>query len=473
MPPEPCFAEASATLRLLAERRLSARELMAEHLERIRAINPQVNAIVGQLSEQECLELAAAADARRFAAEAPGALAGLPWAFKDVEEAAGLSCTFGSPIFRDYRPGGDTLLVERLRAAGVVPIGKTNVPEFGMGSHTYNGVYGATCNPYDLTKSAGGSSGGAAAAVASGMLPLADGSDLGGSLRNPGNFNNVVGFRPSVGLVPLAPVTLPFLGFLVKGPIARTVADAALLLAVMAGEDARDPGCYPSQPASLRAPLARELRGTRIAWSPDLGGLPLEPAVRQVIEAQRAVLEGLGCIVEEAAPDLSGADEIFLTLRRWRSWSELAPLLASHRAELKPEAIEEIEAGSRVTAAQLAQAFTAHAGLLARLRQFNQRYEFLVSAVNQVAPFDVGLDWPRSVAGVPMEHYIAWMKSAYWITTTWAPAISVPAGFTATGLPVGLQITGAWRADRRVLEVAYAFEQATLTGRRRPPITAP
>jgi len=465
---DPCFTEARETLRLLAQRKLSARELMAAHLARIRAVNPKVNAIVGKLADDECLELAAASDELRARGARLGALAGLPWAFKDVEEAVGLACTFGSPIFRDYRAGADTVLVERLRSAGVLPIGKTNVPEFGMGSHTYNRVYGPTRNPYDLTKSAGGSSGGAAVAVATGMLALADGSDFGGSLRNPGNFNNIVGFRPSVGLVPLAPSSMPFFGFVVKGPLARTVSDAALLLAVLAGEDPRDPGCYPSQPARFGEPLARDVRGVRIAWSPDLGCLPLAAAVRQVIDAQRTVLEDLGCVVEEASPDLSDADEIFLTLRRWRSWTELGPWLETHRADLKPEAAEEIEAGSRVTSAMLATAFKAHAALLERMRRFNERYEFLASAVNQVVPFDVGLDWPTSVGGVPMDHYIAWMKSAYWITTTWAPAISVPAGFTPGGLPVGMQITGRWRDDRRVLEMAYAFEQATGVGRRRP-----
>jgi amidase len=465
-----CLSEARETLQLLAERKLSARELMTAHLARIHAVNPKVNAIVGKLADEACLMLATAADELRARGGRVGALAGLPWAFKDIEEAVGLTCTFGSPIFRDYRPMADTVLVERLRSAGVIPIGKTNVPEFGMGSHTYNRVYGATRNPYDLTKSAGGSSGGAAAAVATGMLPLADGSDLGGSLRNPGNFNNVVGFRPSVGLVPAVPASMPFFGFVAKGPLARTVSDAALLLGVMAGEDPRDPGCYPSQPARFFEPLACEMRGVRIAWSPDLGCLPLEAAVRDVLEAQRAVLEDLGCQVEEAAPELSDADTIFLTLRRWRSWTELGPLLETHRADLKPEAIEEIEAGSRVTSAQLATAFKAHAALLERMRRFNERYEFLVCAVNQVVPFDVGLDWPRSVAGVPMDHYIGWMKSAYWITTTWAPAISVPAGFTPGGLPVGIQITGRWRDDRRVLAMAYAFEQATGAGRRRPPL---
>jgi amidase len=341
-----------------------------------------------------------------------------------------------------------------------------------MGSHTYNRVYGTTRNPYDLTKSAGGSSGGAGAALASGMLPLADGSDLGGSLRNPGNFNNVVGFRPSVGLVPLGPESMPFIGFTCKGPLARTVADVALAMLVLAGPDARDPGCLPSEPTVFRAPLGRDPRGARIAWCPDLGGLPLEARVRAALAPRRATLEGLGCIVEDAVPDLSHADEIFLTLRRWRTWSWLGPLLKTHRDEIKPEAIAEAEAGSRVTAADLAAVFEAHGALLERMRRFHERYDFIACAVNQVAPFDAALAWPNSVAGVQMSHYIEWMRSAYLITATWQPSISVPAGFTPEGLPVGLQLVGRRLEDRRLLELAHAFEQATLVGARRPALLA-
>jgi amidase len=467
-PADLCYADARDQLALLAARKVSARELMAAHLERIARVNPLVNAIVGQRPDEECLARAAVVDARRARGEPLGPLAGLPWAFKDLEQAVGLTCTRGSPLFRDDRPAADTLLVERLRAAGVVPIGMTNVPEFGMGSHTYNAVYGTTRNPYDLGKSAGGSSGGAGAALATGMLPLADGSDLGGSLRNPGNFNNVVGFRPSVGLVPLAPEPMPFLGFSVKGPLGRTVADVALMMSVIAGPDARDPGCLPLDPAAFGGALGRPRPGARVAWCPDLGGLPLEREVRDVLETRRATLEALGCVVEEAAPDLAGADEVFLTVRRWRTWTWLGPLLGRHRDAIKPEAIAEAEAGARVTAAALAAAFTAHGELLQRLRRFHERYDFIACAVNQVAPFDARLDWPASVAGVPMTHYIEWMRSAYLITTTWAPAISVPAGFTPGGLPVGLQIVGRRLEDRCVLELAHAFEQATRVGLRRP-----
>jgi amidase len=373
-----------------------------------------------------------------------------------------------------------------------------------MGSQTYNNVFGTTLNPYDLSKTAGGSSGGAGASLATGMLPLADGSDFGGSLRNPGSFNNIVGFRPSVGLVPSAPNPYPLLGFAVNGPLARTVADAAFLLSVMAGPDPRDPGCYPSDPSVFRINLERNFRGTRVAWCPDLGGLPLDPRVRAVLNAQRKTFESLGCIVEDACPDLTDADSIFLTIRSFRSAGALGPLLATHRHQMKPEAIGEIEEGLALSSAGVAQAMIRHGELLDRMRRFQERYEFTLCAVNQVPPFDATVHWPTeinvaprveglngegenvegldgegenvapvkvapvNVAGVKMEHYIAWMKSAYWISTTFRPAISVPAGFTPDGLPVGIQIVGRYRDDLAVLQLAHAFEQATAIGKTRP-----
>jgi amidase len=301
------------------------------------------------------------------------------------------------------------------------------------------------------------------------MLPIADGSDLGGSLRNPANFNNVVALRPSVGLVPTAPDPFPRLGFGVNGPLGRSADDVAFLLGVMAGADPRDSGCEPSDPAALGAPLSGALdRPVRVAWSPDLGGLPLDPAVRQVIGAQRQTLAGIGCRVEDAALDLGDADEIFLTIRRWRSAAVYAPLLPAHRALMKPELVEEIEKGQQVSEADLAATLLAHTELLGRVARFFERFDALACVVNQVPPFDAALDWPKAVDGVPMEHYIAWMKSTYWITATFAPAISVPAGFTDAGLPVGLQLVGRPRGDRALLELAHRFEAANHAGRRRP-----
>jgi amidase len=463
-----CFTSAIDLVRLIRAKKISAREVMAAHLAQIGRVNPKVNAIVAKLPDDRCLALADEADRRAAKSGTLPPLRGLPIAFKDLQPAVGFPFTRGSPIYKDEMPAADSVLVERLRNAGAIPIGKTNTPEFGLGSHTYNKVYGTTFNPYDLTKSAGGSSGGAGAALATGMLPIADGSDLGGSLRNPANFNNIVALRPTVGLVPTAPTPFPLLGFSVNGPMARSVADVAFLLSVMAGPDPRDPGCDPSDPSRFAKPLDRSFRGTRVAWCPDLGGLPLDPRVRTVLDAQRKTFASLGCAVEEACPDLSGADQIFLTLRQWRTAATLGPLLATHRERLKPEAIGEIEAGLAVSGGDVARAMIQHGELMERVRRFEEKYEFTICAVNQVPPFDAALDWPKAIDGVTMENYVSWMKSAYWITTTFRPAISVPAGFTAEGLPVGVQIVGRHRDDFGVLQIGHAFEQATGFGKKRP-----
>jgi amidase len=466
--PDICVLPARELARLIRARQLSAREVMAAHLTQISRLNPKVNAIVAKLDDDECLAAADAADARAARGDALPPLHGLPIAFKDLQPAKGFPFTRGSPIFKDDMPAEDSVLVERLRNAGAIAIGKTNVPEFGMGSHTYNNVYGITLNPYDLTKTAGGSSGGAGAALASGMLPIADGSDLGGSLRNPANFNNVVGMRPSVGLVPSAPNPLPFLGFAVNGPMARTVGDVALLLSVMAGADPRDPGSTPSAPGTFDRDLGRDFRGVRVAWCPDLGGLPLDPVVRTILDQQRTTFESLGCVVEEACPDLSDADAIFLKIRAFRSAALYGPLLGAYRSRMKVEAEQEIAAGLALKASDVAAAMMRHAELLERVRRFEQNWEYTVCAVNQLPPFEASINWPKTVAGVAMEHYVAWMKSAYWITVTFRPAISVPAGFTGGGLPVGIQIVGRYRDDFGVLQLAHAFEAATRIAPRHP-----
>jgi amidase len=455
---------------LIRTRQVSAREVMVAHLNQIDRFNPRLNAIVAKLPDEQCLALADQSDVIAASGRELGPLHGLPTAFKDLQPATGFPFTRGSPIFKNDVPVADSVLVERVRHAGAIAIGKTNVPEFGMGSHTYNTVYGTTVNPYDVTKSAGGSSGGAGAALASGMLPLADGTDFGGSLRNPANFNNIVALRPTVGLVPTAPDPFPRLGFAVNGAMARSVSDVALLMSVMAGPDVRDPGCFPSDPSVFCQPLTRDLNGVRVAWCPDLGGLPLDRDVRSVLNAQRATFKALGCLVEDACPDLRDADAIFRTIRAWRSAAVLGPLLKTYRSSLKPEAITEIEAGLALSGHDVSQAMIRHGELMERMRVFQTRYEFLVCAVNQVPPFDATLDWPKAIDGVAMDNYISWMQSAYWISTTFCPAISVPAGFTPNGLPVGIQIVGRLRDDFGVLQMAYAFEQATGVGRRRPAI---
>ena len=468
---EICFMSARALADAIRLRQISARETMTAFLAQIERINPKINAIVAKLDDRKCLGLADDADRRLAQGDSVGPLHGLPFAFKDLDPAVGFPMTRGSTIFKNFVPQQDSILVERLRNAGVIAIGKTNVSEFGMGSHTYNDVYGTTLNPYDPTKTAGGSSGGAGAALAAGLLPLASGSDLGGSLRNPANFNNIVALRPTVGLVPAAPVALPFLGFTVKGPMARSVADAAFLLHAMAGADARDPLGYPSDAAVFARPLDRDFKNTRVTWSLDLGGLPLDRRVKAVLERQRKIFIDLGCVIEDACPDLSGADEIFLTLRAWNYWHTLGSLLEKHRREMKPEAVWQIEAGRELTGSQIAHAMARHGELMQRFRVFLDRYEFLVCAVNQLPPFDATIDWPKEIEGVTMESYLSWMKSAYWITTTFCPAISLPAGFTADGLPVGIQIVGRYRDDLGVLQIAHAFESATRSGKMKPPIT--
>jgi amidase len=465
-----CVTSARALAAMVARREVSAREVMAAHLDQIARVNPQINAIVAKLPDEACLALAAEADERQAAGGALGPLHGLPIAFKDLQDARGFVTTRGSRIYHDTVSTADAVLVERVRRAGALAIGKTNVPELGLGSHTYNEVYGTTRNPYDLTKSAGGSSGGAGAALAAGLLPIADGSDLGGSLRNPANFNNVVALRPSVGLVPTAPDPFPRLGFGVNGPMARSVDDVVFLLRVMAGPDPRDPGCEPLDPSALSGTLERDLRGVRVAWAPDLGGLPLDPRVRAVLDAQRATFEALGCIVEDACPDLTAADDIFLTIRRWRTAAAYGPLLRSHRALMKPELIDEIEAGETLLGSDVAAAMMRHGALMERVRRFFDGHAVLVCAVNQVPPFEASITWPTDVAGVRMEHYVAWMRTAYWISATFGPALSVPAGFTPEGLPVGIQIVGRFRDDWTVLQVGHAFERATRVGDRRPPI---
>jgi amidase len=470
-----CFMSAREMAAQIARRKLSAREVMQAHLAQIARVNPKVNAIVAKLDDAKCLALAEQADEKlsraKSRAEKIGPLHGLPIAHKDLEAAVGFPWTRGSLIYKNDMPTEDSGLVSRLRGAGALSVGKTNTPEFGMGSHTYNKVYGITRNAFDQAKSAGGSSGGAAVALATGMLPIADGSDFGGSLRNPGNFNNIVGFRPSVGLVTTAPTDVPFLGYSVKGPMARTVSEVAFLLSVVAGPDPHDPGTYPTDASVFAKPLGKNIKGVRVAWCPDLGGLPMDTRVLSVLNAQPKAFEDLGCIVEEACPPgIAQADEIFLTIRRWRSWNRYGGLLKEHRAELKPEAIEEIELGAKVTADDVARAMAGQAALMQRMAAFQQKYPFLLCAVNQAPPFDAEIDWPHEVGGVKMTHYVEWMKSAYWISTTFSPALSVPAGFTSDGLPVGIQIVGRFRDDVSVLQLGYAFEQATKFGEKRPPI---
>ncbi len=462
---ELCFLTATELAGRLRRREVSCQEALEAHLRQIERINPQVNAIVTLIAEQ-ALDQARQADETRPADMGP--LYGLPIAHKDLVLTKGIRTTLGSPIFADFVPDQDEIIVERMRQAGAITIGKTNAPEFGAGSQTYNTVFGATHNPYDLSKTCGGSSGGAAVSLASGMLPLADGSDLGGSLRNPASFCNVVGLRPSPGRVPTWPHRVAWFPFAVEGPMARTVQDAALLLSVLAGPDPRTPQAI-NEPGSLFSQdLERSFAGTRIAWSPTLGGLPVDPQVTAVLESQRAVFEQLGCVVEEATPDFRDADEIFRVWRAWYFELALGELLTEHRAQMKDSVVWNIEQGQQLSGPQIGQAERKRTELYHRMREFMDRYAFLVAPVSQVPPFPVTQEYVTEINGIALDTYLDWMKSCYYVSVTGLPAISVPCGFTPQGLPVGVQIVGRYQGDLGLLRFAHAFEQATQVWKRRP-----
>ena len=465
------FATARELARRIRSREISASEVLEAHLAQIERINPYVNAIITLLPEQARAQ-AAAADAALARGEELGPLGGLPIAHKDTTDTRGIRTTYGSPLYRDHVPTANALIVERIQRAGAIPIGKTNVPEFGAGSQTFNTVFGTTLNPYDLTKTPGGSSGGAAVALATGMIPIADGSDLGGSLRNPGGYCNVVGYRPSAGRVPNDPSGNYWFDLTTTGPLARTVADIALLLQAIAGPDPRVPVSLDDPGATFAAPLDRDLRGVRVAWSPRLGDLPVDPRTTAVLEAHRAVLTDLGCVVEEVDPPLEGADEVFETLRAWNMERGHGAEYDTRRADLKDAVVWNIEQGRKLSGPDVARASALRSALWERVQAFFDRHEFLCLPVSQLPPFDVSLTWPTEVAGVPMATYIEWMRTCSRITVTGHPSVSVPSGFTDEGLPVGLQIVGRHRADLDLLRIARAFERATGYWHRRPPVLA-
>ncbi|MEU7854816.1 amidase [Nonomuraea sp. NPDC049141] len=452
----PHYLTATEMAHLVKTRQVSAVELVQAHLDRIEQTNPQVNAIVTLVAEQ-ALDAAEAADA----GEATGPLHGVPVAHKDLVDTKGIRTTYGSPLYADHVPDKDDVIVERLRAAGAILVGKTNTPEFGTGSHTVNEVFGATRNPYDLTRSAGGSSGGAAAALASGMVPLAGGSDMGGSLRNPASFCNVVGLRPTPGRVPALSEQAAWYTLSVPGPMARTVDDLTLMMSVISGFDARSPYSITED----FTPDERDVAGLRVAWSPDLGGLPVDPGTAAVTATAPGVFERLGARVEQVELDLSEAEDAFRVYRAWYyalAFGELDGLGANTSWN--------VEQGRKVTGADLARAERSRSVLYHRMAAFFDTYDVLIAPVSQVPPFPVEDPYVSEINGVRLPDYLAWMRSAYWISVLHAPAASVPAGFTQSGLPVGVQIIGRPFADATVLRAARAFEQATGHGLRRPPL---
>jgi amidase len=455
--------------RLIRTKKLSAREALATHLKQIELVNPKVNAIVTLVPEMTA-GAAAKADEMQAHGETLGPLHGLPVAHKDLFETRGIRTTFGSPLYKDYIPTEDDIVVERMRRAGAITIGKTNTPEFGAGSQTFNKVFGATHNPYDLTKTCGGSSGGAAVALACGLAPVASGSDSGGSLRNPAAFCNVVGFRPSIGRVPSPKAAFAWSTLSTSGCLGRSVADLAFALSTIAGPDSNSPLSINEPGEVFAAPFGRSFKGVRVAWFKDLGGVPFDPRVRAVVDAHRATFESLGCIVEQAEPDFSPAEISFRTLRAWNSANSYAERLHEHPDAFKQTLKREIEEGLRLTGMDLARAETAHGVIWRRFQAFLEKYEYFVLPTTQLPPFDVTTEYPTEIAGVKFDNYIDWMKCCWYISATGSPAASVPAGFTSEGLPVGLQIVGRDKQDFSVLQMAHAFEEATGFGKRRPAI---
>ncbi|MGA1693564.1 MAG: amidase [Burkholderiaceae bacterium] len=451
------FLSATEQAQAIREGRLTASALLRASLDQIERLNPTLNAIVTQTfdaAEQRARE----ADHALARGESWGPLHGLPVAHKDLFSTKGVRTTYGSKIFEHHVPEVDALPVERLKAAGAISVGKTNTPEFGAGSQTFNEVFGATCNPFDVTKTCGGSSGGAAVAVATGMISIADGTDLGGSLRNPANFCNVVGLRPSPGRVPNWPDNLPWFPYSVAGPIARTVQDIALAMQVMAGPDPRSPIALETPGSHFAQPLQRDFRGVKVAFSPTLGGLPVERPILDVLAESAERLKRLGCEVIQEDPDLQFADEVFEIWRAWRMELRVATLPADKHHLLKDTVIWNAQQGEPLTGPQLSRIESRHAELFHRMRRFMERYEFILAPVNQVLPFSVDLPYPTEIEGVAMQHYIDWQKSCYRISACGNPAISVPAGFSPSGLPVGVQLIGRHRDDFGLLQLAHAFE---------------
>jgi amidase len=381
----------------------------------------------------------------------------------------------GSPLHTDWVPDYDNLMVERMKSADAIIIGKTNVPEFGAGSHSFNRVFGVTRNPYNLMRSAGGSSGGAAAALAAGLIPLADGSDLGGSLRNPASFCNVVGFRPSPGRVPAWPSETPFDPLSVKGPMARSVNDVALLLSVIAGPDSRAPLSI-EQDSKIFAELVdsnpgdgkASLKGTRVAWSKDLGFLPVQASVVEVLEQAVSDLDDLGCELHEDEPDLKDAEDIFLKLRAAGFVSAYAQALQESPHLLKDTIRWNTEIGLNLSIIDIAKAEAKRVALYERTLKFFENYDFLILPAAQLPPFPVEWDWVREINDTHFDNYLQWMQICCAITLTTLPVISVPAGFTADGLPIGLQIVGKPHADLELLQFARAFESIGRHAQRHP-----
>jgi amidase len=466
--------EGTALAAAIRERRLSCVEVMCAHLDQIERLNPTFNAIVALQRRDRLLGQARDRDAQLARGDFLGPLHGIPIAIKDLQSVRGIVSTQGSPIFKDFVPTDDSLMASRLRAAGALFIGKTNVPEFGLGSHTENSVYGATRNAYDPARSAGGSSGGAAVALALRMVPFADGSDVGGSLRNPAGWNNVFGLRTSIGRVPMdsADGWLPSMGVL--GPMARSVRDLALLLSVQAGFDARLPLAIDND-LPLHQELAANVKGKRLAFGGDLGGnVPCEPEVLSTCRTSLKTFASLGCEVSEDYPRFE-FDALWQATIQIRAWQQATGLLphyrdSRYRAMLREEACYEVETALQLSAIDISAASIVRTRWYQTILEFLSRYDFLILPTAQLFPFPVGSRWPKSVDGRPMRTYHEWMKMALFVSMSGCPALAAPAGFSSDGLPMGIQIIAPNRRELDCLQLAAAYEAASDLASRRPPL---
>jgi amidase len=466
----------AALSRAIHAKKLSCVEVMTAYLAHIERLNGKVNALVALQDPAQLLQQAKERDAQLARGESMGLLHGIPHAVKDLQAVKGIRTTQGSPIFKDFVPTADSLMAARLRSAGAIFIGKTNTPEFGLGSHTYNPVYGITRNAYDPSRSAGGSSGGAAVALALRMVPFADGSDFGGSLRNPAGWNNVLGFRTSIGRVPRdgRDAWLPSMS--VTGPMARNVTDLALLLSIQAGYDARAPLSMEGDGTLFRRHFEKLGKGKRVAWGGDLAGaLPCEPGVLEVSKAATKTFEGVGCHVEDAHPDFDfGA--LWRAVVALRAWMEGGGLLEHYRdpvqrALLKPEALFEVETGLKLSAYDITAASIVRTEWYQVVRRFFERYDFLVLPTAQTFPFPADIHWPDTIAGQRMATYHEWMKGTLLVTMSGCPSLAVPAGFSAQGLPIGIQIIAPNHRELDCLSLGYAYEAAAnWSGAHLPPL---
>ena len=468
MPSDLTLMTADVLSQAIHQKQVSCREVMAATLARIDRVNPHVNAIVSLRDADVLLAEADARDAQLARGESTGWMHGMPQAIKDLSNTAGLRTTLGSPLMRDFVPSEDGLMAARLKAAGCIVIGKTNTPEFGLGSHTFNAVFGATRNAFDLTKSAGGSSGGAAVALAQRLLPVADGSDFMGSLRNPAGWNHVFGLRPSQGRVPMWPANDVWLAQLgTEGPMGRSVRDVAMLLSIQAGHDPRTPLSIAQDGRAFVAPLDSDPTGQRIGWLGDLKGhLPMEAGVLDVCEAALHRFTDMGCEVDHTALGMDPAAvwDCWLVWRQALVGPRIAPFLIKpdNRAHIKPEALWEHDQSLKLTGAQLNAASAQRTRFFQQMLALFDRFDVLALPVAQLWPFDVDMRSPTEIAGRPMDTYHRWMEVVIYATLAGLPAISVPAGFNAQGLPMGLQLIGKPQGELALLQLAHAYEKTAV-----------